>query len=158
MCIRDRRDIGRLGELAHIEAQPHADAFVGGSFAVIERDDPQPAAVEDVVAGAGVPGAGRLRHAFGQVQIVVRLHVDHVREEAAGLQPDAWWIVAQVPHAGEHVPAAGGIGDELGADGFTFFGRKGDALRIRLDVLDAGVVFDRGAVVNGCLLYTSRCV
>src|ERR1039457_7188600 len=35
-----RRDVGGLGELAHIEAQPHADAFVGGSFAVIERDHP----------------------------------------------------------------------------------------------------------------------
>ena len=72
-----------------------------------------------------------------------------MREQAAGLQPDTRRIVAQVPLAGEHVPAAGGIGDEFGADGFAFFGREGYTLRIGLDILDAGIVFDRGAVVNG---------
>ena len=46
------------------------------------------------------------------------------------------------------MPAAGGIRDELGPDGFAFFGREGYALRIGLDGLDAGVVFDRGAVMN----------
>src|SRR5215469_10350881 len=102
-----------------------------------------------MVTSSLIPAAGSFGNTVRQGQIIVRLDINHVSEQAAGLQPDTRRVVTQIPHTGENVAASRSVGDELGADRFTLFRRHGDAVFIRLDTLHPGHVLDSRAVVDG---------
>ena len=86
--------------------------------ASVERDHPHPAAIEQRVASAPIPAPRR------------RLSADR--------------IVAQIPHARQHVPSARRVGDEARADGLAFVRFETHSLAVSIDILHTRVILDRG--------------
>ena len=134
---------------APVQHHAHAGQRVRPGAVVVERDNPDPPAVEDVVHG-GL--AERRRHAVlaGRVdQQVGALDPDHVGVESAGVGAEPRLLVAHPEQVGDQGAHAAGVDEECGLERLAGGRAQLDEVLLEPDVLDPGLRPEGRAVLDG---------
>ena len=100
-----------FGITARINRQTNTNKRIGGERVIVERDDPEPAALETVVERALVIG-DRQRI----VSFIERRHIDHMGKESPRMMFEPAWIVAQAKMVRENAFVPGAIDEVAGAN------------------------------------------
>src|SRR6185369_17273174 len=142
-------------ELAHVEGEADAaqriDRLTRLSLfsTIVERDHPEPAAVEDVVQGPLVPAGREAELLVLPQRVVVGADALEMGEDGARLGAQPGGRLAQIQLVGEQRAVARAVDQEAGVELFAPAGAQDDAVVADLQVRDVGLLMVDGAMPDG---------
>ncbi len=142
-------DVLGLGVGALVHGDADRAHRVLGALDVVEGDDPEPAAFDEVVQGAAVPLGGRPLADRVVGDVVERLDADVVGEHRAGVVLEACGLLAQGELLRQRGAEAARVDEVLGPEHLAVLAGDGDAVVVEVEIGGEPVLPGRAAVLGG---------